>query len=236
MPAADNQYFGILWHGCEHTRLATPRQQDRSLPMPPDPSLAEMLAARLCHDLGGAVGTLAGTLDLVEGADGEMLALARETATALRLRLRLYSAAWGGGAEDAGPQAIAELLTGCSASPRVRFATDGLPADLVLPALAVPVVLNAALLAAEALPMGGMVRLAGDAAGIVVIPDGRRATWSTELIGALAGSGLAEMLGGGPRRVLVPLLVGQLHRAGWHAAFGFGAEPDAAPPLLLSPG
>lgn len=204
--------------------------------MPPDPSLAEMLAARLCHDLGGAIGTLAGTLDLVEGADGEMLGLARETATALRLRLRLYSAAWGGGAEDAGPGAIAELLTGCSASPRVRFATDGLPPEMVLPAAVVPIALNAALLAVEALPAGGVVRLAGDAGGLVVLADGRRAGWPPELMAALADAPLADLLAGGPRRVLVPLLLGQLQRAGWHAAFGLGAEPDMAPPLLLGPG
>jgi len=204
--------------------------------MPPDPSLAEMLAARLCHDLGGAIGTLAGTLDLVDGAEGEMLGLARETATALRLRLRLYSAAWGGGAEDAGPGAIAELLTGCSASPRVRFGTEGLPPDLILPAAVVPVVLNAALLAVEALPAGGMVRLAGDASGLVVIADGKRAGWPPELMAALAGAPLGDLLAGGPRRVLVPLLFGQLRRAGWDAAFGLGAAPDLAPPLLLSPG
>ncbi len=58
---------------------------------PPPPSLARLLAARLCHDLGGAVATLAGTLELVEPGDPAMLELARETAQALRLRL--YAAA-----------------------------------------------------------------------------------------------------------------------------------------------
>lgn len=200
-----------------------------------DPSLAEMLAARLCHDLGGAVGTLAGTLGLVEGAHGEMLDLARETSFALRSRLRLYSAAWGGGAEPAGAMVMAELLVGCSASPRVRFDLDGLAPGLVLPAALVPIALNAALLAVEALPMGGMVRLAGDREHLVVLPDGRRAAWPAELLAALAGAPLSEMLEAGPRRVLVPLLLGQLARAGWEAALSLGIGDEGASPLLLSP-
>jgi len=51
-------------------------------PMRMDAQLARTLSARLCHDLGGAVGTLAGTLDLVGEGDAEMLGLAREAATA----------------------------------------------------------------------------------------------------------------------------------------------------------
>lgn len=200
-----------------------------------DPSLAEMLAARLCHDLGGAIGTLAGTLDLVEGNGGEMLDLARETSVALRARIRLYSVAWGGGAEPMGAAALGELLAGCSAAPRVQFAIDGLGADLVLPAALVPVAMNAALLAAEALPTGGVVRVAGDLDGLTVVADGRRAAWPAEVIAALAGASIGEMLAAGPRRILVPLLLGQLARAGWHADLALGADADAAPPLLLTP-
>lgn len=200
-----------------------------------DPSLAEMLAARLCHDLGGAIGTLAGTLDLVEGPGGEMLGLARETSVALRDRLRLYSVAWGGGAEPIGPIAIGELLAGCSAAPRVQFSVDGIAADTVFPAVLVPVVINAALLGVEALPAGGVVRIGGDLRGLMVVADGRRAAWPAEILAALAGAPLGDLLAAGPRRVLVPLLLGQLARAGWNADLAFGADAEAAPPLLLSP-
>lgn len=200
-----------------------------------DPSLAEMLAARLCHDLGGAIGTLAGTLELVETAEDEMLGLARETAVALRDRLRLYSVAWGGGAEPVGTAAFGALLVGCSASPRVQFDLAGLAATFVLPAVLVPVALNAVLLAVEALPAGGVVSLAGDEGGLAVVPAGRRAAWPSEIITALAGAPPADLLAAGPRRVLVPLLLGQAARAGWDVGLGFARTAEGAPPLLLSP-
>lgn len=199
--------------------------------------LAESLAARLCHDLGGAVGTLAGTLDLVEGEGGEMLELARETAVALRARMRLYAAAWGGGAEAGGRVEIAELLVGCSAAPRVRFDVAGLPDGPMLPAGLVPVVLNAAMLAVEALPMGGVVALAGDARGVVVTAAGRRAGWPMDLPELLAAADAATLAAAGPRRVLLPVLLAQLARLGWAGALAvepaLGAEATAA--LRLGP-
>src|SRR4051794_28917882 len=70
--------------------------------------LARLLAARLCHDLGGVVGTLAGTLDLAE--EREMLDLARGTAETLRQRLRLLAAAWGTAAEAADAATLGRLL------------------------------------------------------------------------------------------------------------------------------
>src|SRR3954453_20054970 len=95
-------------------------------PMCMDAQLARTLAARLCHDLGGAVGTLSGTLDLVVEGDDEMLALARETATGLRQRLRLFAAAWGGAAEATATGDLVRLLDASPAAPRVRFQLDHL--------------------------------------------------------------------------------------------------------------
>jgi histidine phosphotransferase ChpT len=146
---------------------------------PPHPSLARLLAARLCHDLGGAVATLAGTLELVEPGDPSMLELARETAQALRLRIRLYAAAWGGApGGDLDAAGLGALLGGAPAVPRVRFALERLAPEGVLPAGIVPLALNAALLAAEALPQGGTVHLGGDAVqGLAAWPEGRAAAW-----------------------------------------------------------
>src|SRR5690349_3358986 len=51
--------------------------------------LAELLCARLCHDLSGPLGALIGILDLAreEAPDSETVSLAEETATELAQRL-----------------------------------------------------------------------------------------------------------------------------------------------------
>lgn len=207
----------------------------------PDTRLARMLSARLCHDLGGAVGSLAGTLDLVAPGEDELLGIAQETAVALRQRLRLFAAAWGGPGTDLDAAALAAMLAGSPASPRVRFDLDGLAPGGMLAAEVVPVALNAALLAAEALPRGGVVTLSGSAgagsagAGLVVLPAGVSAAWPPPLLALLAGSPVPEVLAaGGPRHVVAPLLLALLGELGWEAQLGFG--PAGGPvPLLLGP-
>ena len=200
------------------------------------PTLAATLAARLCHDLGGAVGTLAGSLDLLRETDAEMLGLARETAATLRQRLRLFAVAWGGATTDADAASLGPLLAASPAAPRVAFRLDHLWPGAELPAALVPLALNAALLGAEALPRGGSVTLAGSAAeGLVVGLEGRDAAWPAGLV-ALLGGGTAEAaLREGPRRVLAPLLLALATEAGWAVSLAQGAEPGA-PLLLLGPG
>jgi histidine phosphotransferase ChpT len=151
--------------------------------------LAEALAARLCHDLGGAVGTLAGTLDLVGEGDTDLLGLARETAIGLRQRLCLFAAAWGGVASELGAEEIAALLAGAPSAGRVTFHLAALAPGGTLPAPLVPLALNAALLGAEALPRGGTVLLGGTAEdGLVVSPAGRDAAWPAGLRALFAGA------------------------------------------------
>ncbi|MDN3567079.1 histidine phosphotransferase family protein [Paeniroseomonas aquatica] len=205
----------------------------------PDTRLARILCARLCHDLGGAVGGLTGTLDLVRSADDEMMVMARETGVALRQRLRLCAAAWGGPTAEHDAAELADMLLGSPASPRVRFDLDGLAPGTLLPAAIVPVALNAALLGAEALPRGGTVVLSGTAeAGLVVLPQPHRApapgagtvSWPPLLLRLLAGAAAEEGLAAGPRQVVAPLLLAMLAELGWRASLGPGPGPQ---PLLL---
>ena len=60
----------------------------------PAAKLAEILAARLCHDLAGLTGSLGGALELAE-EDAEALSVARDSALALHARLTLLRAAFG---------------------------------------------------------------------------------------------------------------------------------------------
>ena len=203
-----------------------------------DAQLARTLAARLCHDLGGAAGTLAGTLELVGEGDAEMLDLARDTATVLRQRLRLFAAAWGGAAADTDAAGLAQLLAAAPAAPRVGFRLDHLAPGAALPARLVPLALNAALLGAEALPRGGTVTLTGSPAkGLMVCLDGRDAAWPAGLLALLGGAPPGVVLREGPRRVLAPLLLALAADTGW--VLSLAQETGAgtgAPPLLLGPG
>jgi histidine phosphotransferase ChpT len=202
--------------------------------MPANLPLAQVLCARLCHDLGGLVGTLDSTLGLALSGDAEVEALARETAGLLRQRLKLYAAAWGGAAEDHPAEELASLLAAAPASPRVRFELAGLARGGQLPGALVPLALNAALLGAEALPRGGTVALSGDAAGLIVLPEGVSGAWPGAVV-ALVQDATAELpLVEGPRRVLAPLVGRLAAAAGWELSFALGAGPGL-PPLLLGP-
>ena len=200
-----------------------------------DTRLARTLCARLCHDLGGAVGSLTGTLDLVEPGEEELLTIAQETGVVLRQRLRLYAAAWGGPTTAHDAAGLAAMLGGSPASPRVRFDLDGLAPGGMLPAPIVPIALNAALLAAESLPRGGVVSLSGAAeGGLVVLPQGNSASWPPPLMALLSGTPAQAVLAEGPRTVLAPFLFALLGEAGWDATLGFAGEGGLVP-LLLGP-
>ncbi|WP_149539066.1 histidine phosphotransferase family protein [Siccirubricoccus phaeus] len=197
--------------------------------------LSRLVAARLCHDLGGVVGSLSGTLDMLSQGDAELLALSRESATALRLRLRLYGAAWGMGSGTLDAPAIGELLLGAPAFPRVQFALAGLSVAGPVPAELVPLVLNAALLGAEALPRGGTVHVAGDAAaGFTILPEGRSVAWPAALLRLLADDDLDAAMAEGPRRMVVPLLAVLAAAEGYALSLALGVGP--APPLVLAKG
>src|ERR1700679_75829 len=60
--------------------------------------LVELVCARLCHDLGGLIGTVGNAVDMVAediGGDSEVAAFASSAAKALAQRLRLMRTAWG---------------------------------------------------------------------------------------------------------------------------------------------
>mgnify|MGYP001366455652 CR=1 FL=1 len=58
-------------------------------------ALAQAVCTRLCHDLGGAAGALAGALDLLDGAGDDALDVARDASRILDRRIRFYRAAIG---------------------------------------------------------------------------------------------------------------------------------------------
>ncbi len=177
--------------------------------------IAAALAARICHDLAGQIGTVSGMLALAaeEGDSGEILAVAAEAAEKAAGVLRFARAAWGGAAEPMGPEAIARLASGMAGGERLSCAFEGI--DGPLPGASVQLVLCALAVAALAMPQGGGVMVAGNAAALrIELSDGQ---WP------------AEGKAGGPRQVPVRLL----HL--YAAAQGYAVETAGAV-LRLSAG
>lgn len=202
--------------------------------------LAGALAARLCHDLAGPLGTVTGALDLAERADAEALALARDATTDLAHRLRLYRAAWG---EGGGPASVAELaaLAQGLAHRRVRLDVAGLPGQARMRPEFGRVVLNVLLLAAEGMPRGGTVGMHGEPeTEIAVIPSGLGAAWPPGTAEAIANpaTALARLRQQSgtltPRTLLPPFVALLAAREGLRLGLLMGPDGVQAPPLLIT--
>jgi histidine phosphotransferase ChpT len=189
------------------------------------PQLAQLLGARLTHDLAGPLGTIMAASGSAEGA-----ALLGETVAELRLRMRHYAVVFGE-AEAMSWADMQALLAGAPGAHRVAFGFEFAPQTQLDPALA-QIVLAAAMLGAEALPRGGTLRIMPmGGAGLVVLPEGRLAAWPHALIERLAGMAPAEA--DTPRALLAPWLIALAEAARCRLSLGMG-QPGV-PPLLLDP-
>ncbi|MBE9607365.1 hypothetical protein IAI18_21055 [Acetobacteraceae bacterium H6797] len=199
--------------------------------MDTDLLLVQDLCARLCHDLGGPVGTVAGALDLADSAGEEALDLAKDAAASMRARLRVWRAACGGGVGDMTAPALSEMLDGVLAGGRARLDTHGLSEDVTLPAATAQLLLTGCLLAGEALPRGGIVHMEMTPEGAFhILPEGRVAAWPPALAAALAG----EARDGGPREVLGPFLISLAQHLRHDVALVRAADIDT-PVLAITP-
>ncbi len=178
---------------------------------------SDLVAARLCHDLGGLAGTLGGCLELAaEDGSSEAIALAYEAAAALTARLRLLRAAW---TEQPGPLDAAGLARLAAGLTTDRVSVEVWQLSGVLPAPRARLVLNLLLLAAEALPRGGQIAASGDADGeLRISAEGPRLGWPVGLVAACPA---------GPQHLLPSLCALLAERAGLALAW------DGDPPALV---
>lgn len=204
--------------------------------------MAELLCARLCHDLSGPLGALIGVLELAreEQPDSETLALAEDTAVELGQRLKLLRAAWGQDGDEMDTIRLHGFADCLSSSRRVRLDLTGLVPGSAFPPPAARVILNLVLLAAESLPGGGTVALSGSSAdSILVTIAGPRAAWpagfATWLHDELAAW---EAMVADPRRLQAPLTALLARSLGLRLSMLMPAGPvgdaEVSPPLLLS--
>ncbi len=123
-------------------------------------ALAEALAARLCHDVAGDAGTIAGMLDLAAGDDPTHDArdVARDAAARLLRRVRLTRAAWAGTADwEAG---ALPALAAALATDRLRVTLDTATLERGRDGDTGRLLLNVLLLGAETLGGRGELRVA----------------------------------------------------------------------------
>ncbi|OIQ91274.1 hypothetical protein GALL_268080 [mine drainage metagenome] len=137
--------------------------------------LAELLCARLCHDLAGPVGAVATGAELLEdegdgmsGMAAEALALLAGSAAAAGARLRFLRLALGAAT---GPQPMGPLKDVAAAFLAGSGAADSIRLDWAIPAKAtwdggkVKILFNLLLLARDCLPRGGAIVAAEAADG-----------------------------------------------------------------------
>ncbi|HLO78499.1 MAG TPA: histidine phosphotransferase family protein [Magnetospirillum sp.] len=151
--------------------------------------LAELLCARICHDLSGPVGAAAAGAELFEDMDGvpdpETLGLVAGAAAGAAQRLKFFRAALGPAASA--PQstvALRELIEAylgtqvSAASPGIALSWPAAPT--ALPGAGARLLLNLVLLAKDALPRGGRIRIDAADGRPQVIAHGEPASLSDE--------------------------------------------------------
>jgi histidine phosphotransferase ChpT len=204
--------------------------------------LTEAMSARLCHDLSGLVGTVAGMLQLAadespsgyEGATEHPLALAKEAADQLARRLKLLRAAWGPESPLLDRSAISELATGLPPSPVVRLDLSRWAPGAALPRGMGRIALNLILLAAEGLPAGGTISVSGDEKELMVGIEGERAGWPTGFVGCISNEQVAWDMLERPRGSQASWTILLSRELGFRLSLLLGTE-DKAPPLYLAP-
>lgn len=152
--------------------------------------LAELLCARLCHDLSGPVGAAAAGAELFEdiadAADAETVSLVAGAASGAAARLKFFRAALGpasssvqlsGSLRDLMENYLATQVS--AASPGLVLAWPDPPPSL--DGGTARLLLNLVLLAKDALPRGGRIRVdTGAAEGVRVVAHGEPAALSEE--------------------------------------------------------
>ena len=152
--------------------------------------LTRLIGLRLCHDLGGLAGTIGNALEMLNDAGAEAADLAGEAADMLRRRLLLWRSVLGSG-EARTLGAVLGLLKGQLAGGRAHLEIGDLPEESALSETMVPLLLSGLLVAGEALPRGGVVRLSGDLQReIMILPIGAAAAWSPVVVRNAAGAAL----------------------------------------------
>lgn len=198
--------------------------------------LAELVCARMSHDLGGTIGTLAGSLELAEdpALAAEALGLATQAAAELRQRMELLRASWGPTGAGLSLAALRTLAEGLPHGKRCTIDFSALPDDTAFSPPFARMVLNLLLLAGDALNGSGEVTLLGGATDLVIAIAGPRAAWPSGLAACLANEAAAWAALRDARSLQMPLTALLARVLGLRLTLLMPGGPGGpAPPLRL---
>ncbi|MEJ0062860.1 MAG: histidine phosphotransferase family protein [Alphaproteobacteria bacterium] len=165
-----------------------------------DIRILELLTSKICHDLVSPVGAINNGVELIEDVGGsvvdEAMKLIGDSATQASRRLRLFRLAYGRAGSEGNltfkdmAETIAAHFDGTKI--KLNFAPDLSVAGLAERHGALKVILNLILLADEALPYGGEIKIGKGSgafeAGTVITAIGRAAGLAPASAAALDGA------------------------------------------------
>ncbi|HEY1410897.1 MAG TPA: histidine phosphotransferase family protein, partial [Rhodopila sp.] len=184
--------------------------------------LIELTSATLCHDISGLVGSL--------GDDADAPELEKTLVDVLTARLALRGAAWGPEGE---PLTLARMRSLARGLPRqVVVEASAVERDTVFAASAGRIVLNLLLLAADSLPSGGAVMLAGSANDLFVRIAGPAAAWPAGMALCLANETEARFALNAWRAPQMALTALLAHAAGIRLSVLFSPTGQNDPAIL----
>lgn len=199
--------------------------------------LAELLCARISHDLAGVIGTLSGALEMADDPSvaAEAVAVAHQAALELRQQLELQRACWGPEPSPLDLSGLRRLSEGLPNGKHCSLNLDGLPPDTIFSPQFSRAVLNLLLLAAEALKGPGEIALSGGGTDLVIAIAGPRAAWPNTLAACLASDDAAWAALRDARSILMPLTALLVRGLGLRLSLLLPASlPSRAPPLRLA--
>jgi histidine phosphotransferase ChpT len=155
--------------------------------------LIELTSARLYHDIGGLVGSLDPAFPATASdapSDLNVDIATPGTTRTQTTRLELHRAAWGPGSEPLSLARLQRLATGLPG--RTAVDISALDQTTVFPSSTGRIILNLLLLAADSLPSGGTVTLAGAPHDLFVRIAGPAAAWPAGMAVCLANETEAQ--------------------------------------------
>jgi hypothetical protein len=188
--------------------------------------LIEQTAARLCRALNGSVVRLNEALSAQARDETAIL----EAAKRLTNQVNLLEAAWGPADQPISLHQLAHMAHGLPDHIAVNL--SALPPAIVFPASLGRIVLNILLLAADSLPEGGQIMLAGTPEDLFIRIDGPAAAWPTGMAICLANEAEAQSALTDGRHPQMALTVQLAHTAHIRLSALLASHTQSEPAIL----